>query len=128
MRNVSGYEDEATFIEEVKAQNKLIKEKIEGGSEFSVVFTRKNRQQNEMENEEERHLIVLRVGDDIRDALKTEGDRIFIGFSSYRVMDRVFIKSCAKCHKFGHYHAECTNDACCGYCLSEEHSSDHCPV
>ena len=130
IRNVSGYDDETGFIEKVKAQNKGIKEKIESGSEFSVVFTRKNRTaiHSNFENEEERHLIVLRVGDDIRDALKAEGDRIFLDFSSYRVMDRVYIKSCAKCHKLGHYHAECDNVECCGYCLSEEHNSEQCPV
>ena len=39
------------------------------------------------------------------------------------------MKSCAKCHKFGHYyHAECTNNACCGYCMSEDHDSEQCPL
>ena len=128
IRNVTEFGDENEFIEKVKAQNKCIKDMIESGSEFSVVFTRKNKQQNGEENEEERYMIVIRVGDDIRDALKAEGDRLFFGFSSYRIMDRVYIKSCAKCHKFGHYHAECTNGECCGYCLAKEHKSDHCPV
>ena len=128
IRNVKGYQNENDFIEKVKLQNPSIKDKVEAGSEFSVVFTRKNKGQEEVEDEELRHMIVLRVGDDIRDTLKAEGDRIFIGFSSYRVMDRVYIKSCAKCHKFGHYHAECENNECCGYCLSENHTSQRCPV
>lgn len=128
IRNVTGYVDEEVFIEMVKAQNKVIKEKIESGSEFSVVFTKKNMNKSQSDDKEAGYLIVMRVGNDIRDALKSEGDRIFIGFSSYRVMDRVYIKSCAKCHKFGHYHAECTNAECCGYCMSEDHTSEQCPV
>jgi uncharacterized protein (DUF4415 family) len=129
LRNVSGYVEETEFIEKIKAQNKAIKEKIEAGSEFSVVFSRQNKNTtHEPVNQEVSHLIVLRVGDDIRDALKAEGDRIFLGFSSYRVMDRVYVKSCAKCHKFGHYHADCTNVDCCGYCMSEDHTSDQCQV
>ena len=126
IRNVADYIDENDFVEKVKAQNQAVKEKIEAGAEFSVVFTR--RSENSKNEPEERHLIVVRVGDEVRDALKTAGDRIFLGFSSYRVMDRVYVKSCAKCHKFGHYHAECTNDGCCGYCMSEQHTSEHCPV
>ena len=129
IRNVVGYVDEKDFIDKVKAQNEKIKEKIENGSEFSVVFARQNKDRAQNEEEKEMgHLIVVRVGEEIRDILKEGGDRIFLGFSSHRIMDRVYIKSCAKCHQFGHYHAECKNVECCGYCMSKEHKSEQCPI
>ena len=74
------------------------------------------------------HQIVARVSDDIRDILKAKGDMIYIGFSAHRVFDRFYVKSCAKCHRFGHYHAECQNDPCCGYCGDEGHESKDCHI
>ena len=72
--------------------------------------------------------VVARVSEDIRDVLKTNNDRIFIGFSAHRIFDHFYVKTCSKCHSFGHYHAECSNNPCCGYCSSEDHVSDDCPV
>ena len=124
LRNVTDFVDEEDFITKVKAQNDVIRDKIESGSEFSVVFTRENK----VIEDEQSVLIVLRVGNDIRDSLKSNNDRLFFGTNSYRVMDRFYVKSCAKCHKFGHYHAECTNTPCCGFCHDESHNSENCPI
>ena len=54
--------------------------------------------------------------------------RIYYGTTIHRIMDRIYIKSCAKCHKFGHYHAECTSIASCGYCMDESHTSENCQL
>ena len=75
-----------------------------------------------------RYQVVARVSDRIRDALKANNDRVFIGFSSYRVFDRFYVKSCASCHRFGHYHANCSSTPSCGYCCSPDHTSEHCPL
>ena len=91
-----------------------------------MVFTREKR--DEEEEEIPKFLVVLRVGNDIRDILKANNDRIFFGASCYRVIDRFYVKSCAKCHKFGHYHAECTERPNCGFCLDKGHTSENCPV
>ena len=73
--------------------------------------------------------MVIRIGDDIRDVLKAKNDKIFIGFNAHRVMDRFYVKSCGRCHKFGHYHAECQSaSGCCGYCLDEDHTSEQCEI
>ena len=68
------------------------------------------------------------MSNDIRDCIKANGDKIFIGFTAHRVLDRFYVKSCANCHKIGHYHAECEAEPCCGYCLSEDHASEQCEV
>ena len=41
--DVSSFTSKETFLEKVKRQNPLIKEKIESGSEFSIVFSKKPR-------------------------------------------------------------------------------------
>ena len=125
IRNVIDYVDENKFIERVKNQNPVIKEKIESGSEFSVVFTRKPK----VASDNTGHLVVIRVGNEIRDVLKANNDKIFLGFNAHRIMDRFYVKSCGKCHKFGHYHAECPSvSGCCGFCLAEDHTSEQCEL
>ena len=120
----------------VKNQNPEIKEKIEEGSEFSVVFTREPKVASYLQadrtgkgSENTGHLVVVRIGNDIRDVLKANNDKIFIGFLAHRVMDRFYVKSSGKCHKFGHYHADCTaSSGCCGFCLDEDHTSEQCEI
>ena len=133
IRNVPDFVDESDFIEKVKVQNKLIAEKIDGGSEFSVVFSKEHKLKSGFtrrldNNSDMVHQIVVRVSEDIRQALKSAGDKIFIGFTSLRVFDRFYVKSCAHCHRFGHYHAECQLNPCCGYCGDANHTSNDCPV
>ena len=135
IRNVIDYEDEDQFIEKVKNQNPKIKEKI-SGSEFSVVFTKEPKIASYLHadrfgrgSENAGHLVVIRIGNDIRDVLKANNDKIFLGFNAHRVMDRFYVKSCGKCHKFGHYHADCpSTSSCCGFCLAEDHTSEQCEI
>ena len=125
--------DESEFIEKVKIQNPEIEEKIKSGSEFSVVFTREPKIASYLHADQTGkgsynagHLVVIRIGNDIRDVLKANNDKIFLGCQAHRVMDRFYVKSCGKCHKFGHYHADCPNSGCCGFCLGEDHTSEQC--
>ena len=74
------------------------------------------------------HQIVARVSEDIRQVLQSAGDKIFIGFSAHRVFDRFYVKACAKCHRFGHYHADCQSAPSCGFCGEGSHESKNCPV
>ena len=46
---------------------------------------------------------VIRVSEDIRKRIKTNGNRLFIGESSCPVFDRFFVKRCAQCQGFHHY-------------------------
>ena len=133
IRNVDEFVSDDDFIEKVRAQNPLIKEKLDNGSEFSIVFKKEhnvNYGKNGLvlDRVEKAFNIVARVSDDIREALKAANDKLYIGFTSHKVTDRFYVKSCAACHRFGHYHKDCTTTACCGYCGSESHESKHCPV
>ena len=133
IRNVSEYVDEADFIERIKSQNTKLAEKIEEGSEFSVVFSKEHHlkpgfKRNVDADNDTVYQVVVRVSDEIRHIIKSSGDRIFIGFSSYRVFDRFYVKTCVQCHRFGHYIADCDATPCCGYCGDDSHSSKDCPI
>lgn len=131
IRNVPEFVDELNFVEKVKIQNKLIGEKIDAGSEFSVVFAkeRKHDFKGSVYHENDTvHQVVVRISEDIREILKLSGDKLFIGFSALRVFDRFYVKSCAQCHRFGHYHADCNSTPCCGYCGATNHTSKECHV
>lgn len=117
--NVKEFTTKDAFIEKVKNQNQKIKERIESGSEFSVVFSTKPR------NEDEKFQVVVRVSEDIRKIIKLEGDRIYNGLGTNRVVDRFYIKRCNKCQEFGHYERDCEKEVCCGYCR-KNHKSTEC--
>ena len=36
------------------------------------------------------------------------------------------MKSSVKFHRFGHYHADCKSDPCCGYCGDKDNESKDC--
>ena len=133
IRNVDVFENDEDFIEKVKAQNPVIKEKLDNGSEFSIVFKKEhnvNYGKNGLilDRVEKAFNVVARVSDDIREALKAANDKLYIGFAAHKITDRFYVKSCAACHRFGHYHKDCDRKACCGYCGDEAHESKHCPV
>ena len=134
IKNVSDYVNEEEFISRIKAQNRKIGEQIDkNGSEFTVVFAKelnpKPRPTALVEDENSKLFqIVARVSEDIRRSLKSDNDKLFIGLTSHHVFDRFYVKSCAKCHRFDHYHAECQGKACCGFCSAEDHDSNNCPI
>ena len=70
------------------------------------------------------HQIVARVSGDIRKAIKKNRDKIFADLTTYRVVDRFYIKRCNKCQKFGHYEKDCENEARCGYCCGAHSTTD----
>ena len=112
----------------LRRSKQLIREKLEGGSEFSIVFTKQHEMRPGFKHSEDNGQIVARVSEDIRNVIKSTGDKIFVGLSSHRVFDRFYVKSCAQCHRYGHDHADCQSTPCCGYCGSENHSSKDCPI
>ena len=131
IRNVPNYISEKEFLSEIKAQNPQIAEKLDtenGSSEFSVVFSREQRNPQHRVGDEMVSMVVARVSEDIRECLKAVNDRVYIGFTACRVFDRFYVKSCAACHRFGHYHAECESVPCCGYCGDEDHTSQQCQI
>ena len=134
INQVLDYVDDNDLTNRIKNQNPEIKELIDKGSEFKILFEKKLKENNsrnkgiEHMNGKTLSYVVVRVSDEIRKLIKINGNRIFIGLTAHRINDRFYVKACAKCHRYGHYHAECSKKACCGYCTSEEHESKECPV
>ena len=120
--DVKDFESKEEFIEKVKKQNPGIKQLIEAGSVFSIVFSKSP---TTGEGGRKYHQVVARVSEDVRKAIKASKDRLFVDLSSYRVVDRFYVKRCNKCQKFGHYEKDCENDPCCAYC-SGPHMSVNC--
>ena len=68
---------------------------------------------------------VLRVSDDIREGIKANGNRVFIGSTSCPVYDRFFVKRCNNCQNFHHFHKECKKDPVCARC-GQRHDTRRC--
>ena len=120
--NVSEFVSKEDFVEKIKQQNPQIKEKIEQGSELSIVFSRKP---NDNAPEQKKfHQVVARVSDDIRQVIKRSNNRIFMDLQAHPVVDRFYVKRCNKCEQFGHYQKDCKNRARCGYCMGAHLSSE----
>ena len=112
------------FIVDVMKQNQEIKERIEQGSECSVVFAKEPREGQD-QTRKSYYQIVVRVSEDIRRILRRQGDKLFLGVTSHRIVDRFFVKRCNKCQEFGHYEKDCEKETCCGYC-KKDHKSNEC--
>ena len=120
--SVTNFTTKDEFIEKVKNQNPDIKEKIQNGSEFNIVF---NKPPQEGETGHKKYaLVVARVSEDIRETIRKANDNIYMDLVAHKVVDRFFIKRCNKCQKHGHYEKDCTEDKCCGYCHGNHESKD----
>ena len=73
------------------------------------------------------HQAVLRVSEEIREKLKDNGNRIFIGSTSCPVYDRFFVKRCNRCQAFHHYHKECRKNEVCAKCAGR-HDTRKCTL
>ena len=73
------------------------------------------------------YVAVARVSPKIRDAIRTERNRIFLGITSCRIYDRFYVKRCNNCQEYGHFKDSCEKPPCCAYC-SGPHSSDQCSI
>ena len=71
--------------------------------------------------------IVVRVSTKIRDAIRSNWNRLYIGTTSAKVYDRFYVKRCYQCNGFGHYAAECSGVVSCGICSLLTHESKDCP-
>ena len=87
IRGVENFISEEELLARINDQNTEIKEKLENGSQFSVVYTKEQRQHDTDEDGETKEFqVVARVSDDIRSIIKANGDKIFLGFKSLRVL------------------------------------------
>ena len=113
---VKEFSTKKEFIEKIKRQNPKVKQLIDQGSEFSIIFSKDPKDSEKYDTFQ----IVARVSEDIRDILRKNNDFIYVDLSSYRVVDRFYIKRCNKCLKFGNYEKDYKNYLCCAYHRSNE--------
>ena len=71
------------------------------------------------------HQAVLRVSEELREGIKANGNRIFLGSSSCPVYDRFFVKRCNRCQGFHHFHKDCKKNQICGNCAGK-HDTRQC--
>ena len=119
--NVKEFTSNEDFVNKIKKQNPKLKELLDNGSEFTIVYTRESKSDDDQQG----HQVVARVSDDIRKAMKESHNKIYIDLNSYKVIDWFYIKRCNRCQNFGHYGKDCTNEVCCGYC-GQQHQSETC--
>ena len=91
---------------------------------FKILFTKSVKSRNE--DQPDTYQAVVRVSENMRNALETANNRICIELQSCRVVDRLFVRRCNKCQLFNHYHNDCKADvATCGKC-GENHDTREC--
>ena len=123
--NVKDFESKEQFVEKMKRQNRGIKDLIDQGGEFSIVFAKKPKETSAENGKNNYYQIVARVSDEIRKVIKMSGNKIYMDLLAYKVVDRFYVKRCNKCQQFGHYEKDCTSDVFCGYC-HQTHLSSEC--
>ena len=124
---ISGIQDKhekQDLVDQICKQNSDIAALVTKGSTLEVVF---------IKNPDEKYSTsqaVVRVSPEIRDAIKQNSNRLYIGLVACRVTDRFYIKRCNNCQQFGHYELTCPKkpNMCCGYCRSGAHKSVNCPI
>ena len=118
----TGTEDltKENILLQICSQNIKISALVKSGNEFKILFIRKNSKTN-------KYTAVARVSCDIRNAIKSNRNQIYIGISSCRVYDRFYVKRCNNCQKFGHFKDGCPNQTVCGHC-SGHHQSENCSL
>ena len=107
--------------ERIRDQNPDMKTLIDAGENFTILFMKPPT------GDYSHYQIIARVSPKIRDAIKSNWNRLYVGMEAIKVYDRFYVKRCNKCNQFGHYVKDCTNSKVCGVCCSEEHESEGCP-
>ena len=110
-----------SLLKHISNQNLQVAELIDAGEEFNILFIKSVVKTNSF-------TAVIRVSSNIRDSIKANRDRVYVGINSCRVFDRFYVKRCNKCHTFGHFKDKCPNQtATCGYCAGP-HESEGCSL
>ena len=114
---------ESEFMDMMKVQNPTIATLIDQGEGFTDVTLAIKQVGNHKFTQ-----VHATVSLKLRTAIKKNGDRIYIGLSSCRVVDKFGILRCYKCHNHSHVAKNCSGTACCGYCSAENHESNSCEL
>ena len=111
-----------SFTQALKDQNPKLKDLINNGETFKIIFMKPPG------GEYENFQIVARVSTNIRDAIRSNWNRMYIGATSAKIYDRFYVKRCYHCNEFGHYANGCGRTQSCATCSAEnQHETKHCP-
>ena len=116
--DITSTDDKDILLEQIRSQNPKIDALIESGEQFDILFTKTQQSSQKVS-------AVAKVSCSIRDAIKANRNRVFIGINSCRVFDRFYVKRCNHCQQYGHFKDNCQYVVKCGYC-GEGHSSETC--
>ena len=117
------------FIDENYTKGELLTVLRNQNEEEGIMF---NEQNTEVifiapmkDQEQERYQAVIRVSGTIRDRIKANGNRVFVGSTSCPVYDRFFIKRCNRCQEFHHFAKDCKKTEVCALCTAN-HATRSC--
>ena len=119
--------DKTTIKDYIFQKNPTIKDLVEKEKKvFEIIFINDEKDQNYA-------YAVVKVDTKIKEAINSQGNKIYIGLSSCKVTDRYHLIQCYKCQEFGHVKGS-TNcnlynmeKEVCLYCAAD-HKSKTCPV
>ena len=115
--------DSSKLKDAITEKNPVLKELIQSGNTFDILFIRKDIRRNGSS------VAVVKVDPEIYKAIKSLNFQIFIDFKRCHVSDRFHVTQCYRCQKFGHMKDNCTmkGDAqICRYCTNN-HDGKSCP-
>ena len=108
------------IISGILDKNPQIKESLNAGHTLTLVFSRVR---------DGKKMAVLKMSNEVRNAIARSGNRVFLGLTSCRAFDRFWATHCRHSQKFGHTKERCpTKDTslACGFCAGP-HTSLNCP-
>ena len=114
VNSINEFTTKEDFVEKVKQQNPRIKEEINKGSIFSIVYVKKP-PDLEVENGKKCYQIVARVSEEIRKVIKMNNNKIYMDLIAHHVADRFYI-IIVKNLDIMKKTARIMNNQCCGYC------------
>ena len=85
------------LMEQIREQNPVMKTLTDAGETFAILFIKKPTDRYK------HYQVIARVSPRIRDAIKSNWNRLYIGVQAIKVYDRFYVKRCNKCNQFGHY-------------------------
>ena len=89
--------------ERIRDQNPDMKTLIDDGENFTILFMKPPT------GVYSHYQIIARVSPKIRDAIKSNWNRLYVGMEAIKVYNRFYVKRCNKCNQFGHYVKDCNN-------------------
>ena len=111
------------IIDSILSKNTRIRSLVNSGKHFELLFVQKIKARNNIEYRN----AILKMDPEIRNLIRENNHKVFVGLKNCMVHDRIYYKTCFNCQEIGSH----TSDTCtkstptCRYC-SESHKSADC--